>query len=93
MSGICDICITADTCEIRRDGRKLCAAYERNSNYNRLFGTPERAARTMEEFELDQISWCRGTDCCEKCPYEFDRYGCCLPDGFSLLEWLGGDAE
>ena len=64
----------------------------RESNYEKLFGTPERAARTMEEFELDQINWCRGTDCCEKCPYEFDRYGCCLPDGFSLLEWLRGDA-
>lgn len=62
------------------------------SRWFKLFGTPERAARTMEGFELDQINWCRGTDCCEKCPYEFDRYGCCLPDGFSLLEWLRGDA-
>ena len=62
------------------------------SRWHELFGTPERAARTMGEFELDQINWCRGTDCCEKCPYEFDRYGCCLPDGFSLLEWLRGDA-
>ena len=63
-----------------------------DTRYSELFGTPERAARTLEEFELDQLNWCRGTDCCEKCPYEFDRYGCCLPDGFALLEWLRGDA-
>lgn len=62
------------------------------SNYMRLFGTPERAARTLAEFELDQINWCRGMDSCD-CPYEFDRYGCSLPDGFTLLEWLRGDAE
>ena len=53
-----------------------------------LFGTPERAARTLQEFELDHLNWCHGTDGCEKCPYEFDRYGCYLPDGFELLEWL-----
>ena len=69
---------------------------ERSDNgvtrWHELFGTPERAARTLEEFDLDQINWCRGTDCCESCLYEFDRYGCALPEGFSLLEWLGGDA-
>ena len=64
----------------------------KTSHYFELFGTPERAAWTLEEFELDHLNWCRGTDCCEKCPYEFDRYGCCLPDGFALLEWLRGDA-
>jgi hypothetical protein len=62
-----------------------------SSRYSELFGTPERAARTLEELELDQLNWCRGTDYCEKCPYEFDRYGCYPPDGFSLLEWLRGD--
>lgn len=58
-----------------------------------LFSTPERAAKTLEEFELDQLNWCHGTDGCEKCPYEFDRYGCYLPDGFSMLEWLKGADE
>lgn len=66
------------------------------SRWYELFGTPERAARTLEKFELDHLDWCYGTDHCEKCPYEFgryDRYDCYLPDGFSLLEWLRGDAE
>lgn len=66
---------------------------EDKSRWHELFGSPERAARTLEEFELDQLNWCRGMDRCEECPYEFDRYGCYLPDGFSLLEWLEGDAE
>ena len=63
------------------------------NRWHELFGTPERAAQMLAEFELDHLNWCRGTDYCEKCPYEFDRYGCCLPDGFSLLEWLRGDAR
>lgn len=89
MSGICDICVTADTCEIRRDGRKLCAAYERNSNYNRLFGTPEKAARTLQV--LDPNARCRDCafgDSCDEvsgCIYERDYD--------ALLEWLRGDAE
>ena len=71
---------------------RLLESYEDASRYSELFGTPERAARTLQEFELDHLNWCHGTDGCEKCPYEFDRYGCYLPDGFELLEWLRGDA-
>ena len=63
------------------------------NNYMTLFGTPEKTARTLEEFELDNFNWCRGTNYCEKCPYEFDRYGCYLPDGFSLLKWLRSDVK
>lgn len=92
MSGICDTC-KREPCHMRFDGCKTCDVYEGGeTRYEQLFGTPERAARTLEEFDLDQINWCRGTDCCESCLYEFDRYGCALPEGFSLLEWLGGDA-
>ena len=69
---------------------RLLESYEDASRYSELFGTPERAARTLQEFELDHLNWCHGTDGCGKCPYEFDRYGCYLPDGFSLLEWLKG---
>lgn len=71
---------------------RLLESYEDASRYSELFGTPERAARTLEEFELDNLNWCHGAEGCEKCPYEFDRYGCYLPDGFELLEWLRGDA-
>lgn len=66
-------------------------------NYTRwheLFGTPERAARTLESMSLDSSIWCRydaeGQLACKACPYEFDPYGCC--DLMPLLEWLRGDA-
>ena len=93
MSGLCDTCKIKSRCISPEGGLLACPLYEqdRKSRWFELFGTPERAARTLEEFELDQINWCHGTDGCEKCPYEFDRYGCCLPDGFSLLEWLRGE--
>lgn len=95
MSGICDTCKIKSRCISPEGGLPACPLYEqdRNSRWLDLFGTPERAARTLEEFELDQLNYCHGTDGCESCPYEFDRYGCYLPDGFSLLEWLRGDAE
>jgi hypothetical protein len=63
------------------------------SNYERLFGTPEKVIETLEWMEVDMLNWCRGIQYCEKCPYEFDRYGCSLPDGFSWIEWLESEAE
>ena len=94
MSGICDTCKRNQDCRRPMDGMDSCRLYVsgKESNYEKLVGTPERAARTLQEFELDHLNWCHGTDGCEKCPYEFDRYGCYLPDGFELLEWLRGDA-
>lgn len=94
MSGICDTC-RREQCFAKSDGLKYCDFHEGGeTRYEQLFGTPERAARTLEEFfELDRLDWCHGTEYCESCPYEFDRYGCYLPDNFSLLEWLRGDAE
>jgi hypothetical protein len=92
MSGICDTC-RRKPCPAEGEGLRYCDFYEDGeTRFEKLFGTPEKAAQTLEEFELDQFSWCHGTGACEKCPYEFDRYGCYLPDGFSLLEWLRGDA-
>ena len=90
----CATCAKIGTCFYSSTRVLDCTQHElkAESNYERLFGTPERAARTLEEFELDQLNWCRGTEYCESCPYEFDRYGCYLPDGFELLEWLRGDA-
>ena len=61
-------------------------------NYERLFGTPERAAATLARMELDTLNWCEddGTrEACKRCPYDFDPYGCCHDDDdFSLLAWL-----
>ena len=96
MSGICDTCMTAGTCEIRRDGRKLCTAYECNSNYNRLFGTPERAAETIAKTirECDGYGWH-----CDDCHFHLAPV---CPNGVgvkrfvehdALLGWLKGDAE
>lgn len=62
------------------------------TNYERLFGTPEKAAETLDKMELDHYNWCWKTrenpDACLLCPYEFDRYGCGLPEGTSLRDWL-----
>jgi len=55
------------------------------SNWKRLFGTPERAARTLvERLELTQLEWCNND--CKNCPYEFDPYGC--EQVLTLFEWL-----
>lgn len=70
---------------------QMLEGYEDESRWCELFGTPERTAQTLAELELDHLNWCHGTDGCGQCPYKFDRYGCYLPDDFSLLEWLRGD--
>ena len=68
------------------------------SNYEKLFGTPERAARTW-------IIYCGGFLRCADCPCCYDEHGvtCELPQGVcawgdeergydALLDWLRGDA-
>lgn len=55
----------------------------KTSRYSELFGTPERAARTLEEIKCDN-------DICEFCPM-FEACDNCLD--VPLLEWLRGDAE
>jgi hypothetical protein len=53
------------------------------THYSELFGTPERAARTLAGIEC-------GDGGCESCPL----YGAhCTYDGTAQLEWLRGDAE
>lgn len=55
------------------------------TNYENLFGTPERAARTLEErLGVSVIDWCNRD--CANCPYEFDPYGCYQV--LTLHEWL-----
>ena len=62
------------------------------SNYTRLFGTPERAARTLFEIKCGEKS-CKGCPIAEPCA-ECDVM---LDDGealrAALLEWLRGDTE
>lgn len=69
--------------------------------YEALFGTPERAAKTLSDdgMALDPIDSCwltevihdgrQGHDSprCRNCLYEYDRYGCERRD-ITLLEWL-----
>ncbi len=58
----------------------------RESNYEKLFGTPERAARTL----FESTSECR---CCvirDECGYDLDK--CVMYDRDALLEWLRDDA-
>lgn len=57
------------------------------SRWHQLFGTPERAARTL----LESTSECR---CCvirDACGYDLDK--CVMYDYDMLFEWLRGDAE
>ena len=86
MSGICDTC-RKDPCSQSADGLKFCAFHEGSeSNYERLFGTPERATRTLFRF----------TPTCRDCALRDECEGmddCLLSDYDALLEWLSGDAE
>ena len=68
----------------------------KESNYEKLFGTPERAARTLEAIPCGNLP-------CSKCP--MFKPCCCGNSGVpdmkedentfydALLEWLEGDAE
>ena len=62
--------------------------------WERLFGTPERAASALEELDLmrDQIGTCYLMDVlgdikCANCFNEYDRYGCERKE-MTMLQWL-----
>lgn len=82
----------ADTIESLRKQVAKCQIAELKADYDtsrhfELFGTPERAARTL----LESTSECR---CCvirKECGYDLDA--CVMYDYDKLLEWLRGDAE
>ncbi len=59
-----------------------------------LFGTPERAANTLDNAALASIDYCcmLGELKCANCPYEYDRYGC-EHGGMTELEWLNREVE
>jgi hypothetical protein len=80
----------ADTIECLRDRLQLVPAeldcIEDKSRWYELFGTPERAARTLEN-GTPLCGWC-DTQTCDKRGGE-----CSLLDYDVLLEWLRGDFE
>lgn len=86
MSGICDTC-KREHCHAKMDGLKSCDFHEGGeSNYTRLFGTPERAAQTI----YDVLTCVKAANDCGKCELK----GLCVRCGNhdALLEWLEGDA-
>lgn len=86
MSGICYKC-KRESCHIRFDGCKTCDLYERGeTRHEKLFGTPERAARTLFDIcDECEDSTCRGCKI-----YPLVDHAC---DYDALLEWLRSDDE
>ena len=58
-----------------------------DTRWHELFGTPERAARTL----CDVVSCVEAANGCDAC--EFSSLCARTGDYDALLEWLGGDAE
>lgn len=81
MSGICDTC-RREHCHAKMDGLKSCDFHEGGeTRYEKLFGTPERAALMAYKMSETCGIGCYG------CPMD----GVC--DSYdALLEWLRGDA-
>ena len=88
MSGICDTCQRNQSCRRPMDGMDSCRLYVsgKESRYEELFGTPERAAQTLRRFCAD----CFCGDCATCGVPEWANY---TRDYDALLEWLRGDAE
>ena len=85
MSGICDTCKRSNVCRKPINGMDSCRLYlsAKESNYKKLFGTPERAARTMAGITCDGGG-------CEGCTL----YGAnCSYDADALLGWLREEGE
>ena len=94
MSGICDTC-KRTTCEYRADDIAVCGLPKTETNWERLFGTPERTARTL----ANVCQFTHGGELCDRCQcYLFgdcDRTLRLMSERRiydALLEWLKGDA-
>ena len=85
MTSVCDTC-KRDKCRVRMNGLKMCDMRVTESNWERLFSTPERAARTLEA----HMRKCRSADVtlCDSCVMVRS-----CEEEQALLEWLRGDAE
>ena len=88
MSGICDTCKRMK-CYMEHDGDDFCPLYLNGepSNYKKLFGTPERAARTLYH---SGTLLCRECLIREECTEKDSE--CKIHSYYELLEWLRGDA-
>ena len=89
MSGICDTCKRNNDCRKPIGGMDSCRLYVsgKESNYDKLFGTPERAARTICR-QLKHFNIC----ICDGCPVKPPNKDC-DSEYDALLEWMMGDAE
>ena len=66
--------------------------------WERLFGTPETAAKTLRSAEFLMQDYCCMLDAlsddkevrCRNCPFEQDRYGC-EPKHASIVDWLNSE--
>lgn len=75
----------ADTIESLRDRLHELQGVGGKSRYSELFGTPERAARTLERITIV----CHTFAICDTCSQEY-----CIDDDYdALLEWLKGGDE
>lgn len=94
MSGICDTC-KRERCRARGEGFKYCDFYDGGETiYEKLFGTPERAARTLEcschllyGLKVDGFVACIGCPVYDK---DADIDDCCYVE---FLNWLKSNAE
>ena len=70
-----------DSCRLYISGKE--------SNYSRLFGTPERAAQTLADLQTCSLGF--DLECDECAVYSLCKSGA-RNDRDALLEWLRGDA-
>jgi hypothetical protein len=86
MSGICDTC-RRKTCEYRADDIAVCGLPKTETNWERLFGTPERAAETLKRM-------CVSMESCTYCPlYAAGVDFCESNEGDGVAEWLESEVR
>jgi len=86
MSGVCDTC-QRDKCRLRMDGLKMCDMRLSESNYERLFGTPERAAETLK-------SMCISMEECSHCPLYASGVDFCEGgEGDGVAKWMESEVR
>ena len=83
MTGICDKC-RRNACRARYPGIKTCDMFwGGETNYERLFGTPQKAAETIR-------SICKYLDGCMHCVTPISH---CDGKLESIVAWLESEAE